>query len=72
MYLIYSVKMNGWITAAGIYTSEVKDAKRFSRADAIRSCRVHYSGGNFGWVPVYENDLKHVQQPMVAPTGDEE
>lgn len=66
MYAIYSVKAGGWFTNSGTYSSEFADAKRLSREDAIAACAVHVSRNgpniNFGWLPVYVNDLEQVRE----------
>lgn len=37
--LIWSTRMNAWLTPSGTGTSDPKDAKRFDEADAVAYCR---------------------------------
>lgn len=61
LYAIWSVKAGGWLTKSGNYSSEYANAKRVSRGEAIAACAVHVSEKNFGWLPVYCNDLDQIK-----------
>lgn len=56
---IWSVRANGWMTSVATYTSELKDARKLSRAEAIAMCERHFNNntGDLGLVPVRESDV---------------
>jgi len=63
IYFLYSARSSGWMTTSGIYSSEIKDAKEFSQAEALKLCKLHYKNGmsEFGLIPVSFSDIKAIQ-----------
>lgn len=58
-YNLFNARASGWLTSGGVYTSERKDAQRFTHEKAIDMCKVHYNNGftEFGLIPVLCSDL---------------
>lgn len=63
LYVIWSTPLHGWVTRTATYSSDLEDAKRFSRDEAIKACQGHLDrqSRGFGWIPVYVNDLEAVK-----------
>jgi hypothetical protein len=61
-YYVWSTTMAGWASNSGPYTSELTDAKVFSRAEAEARCILHYrqNDGQFGLIPVSVDDIMHI------------
>lgn len=64
LYVIWSGSMNGWLTPTATYSSDLADAKRFTRDAAIAACKTHLDKREraFGWLPVYVLDLEAVKE----------
>lgn len=64
LYVIWSGPFQGWLTGTATYSSDLADAKRLTRDDAIRACQAHKDQrtGNFGWLPVYVKDLDAMKE----------
>jgi len=50
-YLIFSIRSQAWFSANGGYDTELKNAKRFTREEAINIC-ANISFGTLGGLPV--------------------
>lgn len=57
MYLLYSVRSQGWLTTNATYSSDVKDAKEFSREDALEMVKRQRERGVHRMIPVRKEDL---------------
>lgn len=55
--------MQGWLSSSGNYVSQLKEARKFSREEAIEYCKLHYNNGfaEFGLFPVALNDLEAIR-----------
>lgn len=63
LYIIWSTQLQGWLTQTATYSSDTRDAKRFTRDEAIANCAAHRDmmTGGFGWLPLYLNDLEAIK-----------
>lgn len=59
-YLVYSLRMQAWIGAAG-GTSDWKSAKHFSRNAAFTLCKRDHDG-SFACIPVRIADLEQLDK----------
>ena len=61
-YIIYSTKMQGWLNANGVYTSEIKDAKQFTRNEALAKTNIQFNtrDKSFGYLPINTVDLMDI------------
>ena len=61
-YYLYSIKMNGWATSTGTYSSDLKDAQLLSRREALSKARKHFDQGRLTLIPVCEDDILEATQ----------
>lgn len=63
-YLLWSGRLNGWLTNAGTYVSTVSEARRFSHEEAILMCKRHYRSSmvEYGMIPVAEADALEISK----------
>lgn len=61
-YILWSAAMQGWATNAGTYGTELKDAKRFTRHDALARCILHFRKQEdaIGLLPVRSDDVAYI------------
>lgn len=59
MYYIYSIRAQAWFTQGAGYDSDIKNAKRWPREEAIAICR-NISFGNLGGLPVPESMTQEI------------
>lgn len=53
MYILYSTRMQGWLTQSSTYSSEHSFAKQFMLNEALEMCARHRIGdGVFGLLPI--------------------
>lgn len=67
-YLIWSIRMQAWVSTAGTGTSEITQAKVFSRNAAFTFCvkqRGHQ--GELNAIPVHAADIKQLQEETPHP-----
>lgn len=57
-YLLYSPRGLGWFTKASTYSSDINEAKVFSREDALAMVRKHKTQGAHNMIPVRQEDLQ--------------
>jgi len=50
---IFNTKLSAWFGQSGVYTSNVKEAKQVSEADAIKFCKSRFESGLCFPVPAY-------------------
>jgi hypothetical protein len=60
MYLLWSGKMQGWLSTAGNYVSDMEQALRTDRETALGYCRKHKSQAGYQLLPVALADLEAV------------
>lgn len=58
VYLLYSPRGLGWFTRGSTYSSEVNEAKQFSRRDALAMVKLHKHQGSHNIIPVRLEDLQ--------------
>lgn len=65
MYILYSIRATGWLTAGGTYTSDRTLAAQFNYDTMLRQCARHYRNGmtEFGLLPV---SLTHLNEIVKA------
>jgi hypothetical protein len=56
-YVLYSPRGQGWFTRASTYSSDITEAKKFSRDDAIRFCKKHRTAAGHNMIPVRQEDI---------------
>jgi len=57
-YYIYSIKMNAWWGTVGAYTSDLKSAKEFTRAEALAFAKKrHDKVSGLQVIPVSKLDI---------------
>lgn len=61
MYVIWSTKHQGWLSTAGNYTTDLKEAARFSRDAVLIKCAKQVTEDAFGYLPVVYHDLVTIQ-----------
>ena len=59
-YYLYSIKMGGWATRTGTYSSDVKDAQELGRSEAIEKAKRHLDQGRLSLIPVQTNAISAV------------
>ena len=61
-YLLWSGRLNGWLSNAGTYVSLAADAREFEHEEALAYCRRHYNSGTvmYGLLPVSLADVKAI------------
>lgn len=58
VYLLYSPRGLGWFTKASTYSSDISNAKTFTRDDALAMVRKHKTQGAHNMIPVRQEDLQ--------------
>jgi hypothetical protein len=61
-HYLYSIKMQGWATTTGTYSSDIKDAQLLERSEAIDKARKHCDQGRLTLVPVSAATILEVRQ----------
>lgn len=63
-YYIWSAAMQGWALHSGGYGSELKEAKTFSRHDALARCILHFRKSDMllGLIPVAVDDMLFITE----------
>lgn len=61
MYVIYSIRQSSWVSKAGNYTSDLKEAKQFDHNEVLKQCIRHSYNQALDWFPVYFEDLSAVK-----------
>jgi hypothetical protein len=56
-YYIASLKLSGWMSKTGQYTTDLKDAREFDRMEALIMVKKQRNGGNVV-VPVRKEDME--------------
>lgn len=63
MYIIYSIRQTSWVSKAGNYTSDIKDAKQYgNRTEVIKACQRHSYNKAVDWMPVLLSDMIFLQE----------
>lgn len=60
LYYLFSVRFNGWHSRTGSITSEIKDAKTFTRDEALDLCKSLSPDGKPIHVPVEVNIMNEI------------
>lgn len=58
IYLLYSPRGLGWFTRSSTYSTDLSEAKLFSRDDALAMVRRHKEQGAHNMIPVRQEDLQ--------------
>jgi hypothetical protein len=58
IYLLYSPRGQGWFTNSSTYSSDISQAKIFSREDALAMVRKHKHQGSHNMLPVRQEDIQ--------------
>lgn len=59
-YLLWSGKMQGWFTTSGTYGSDLDNAARLPRDEALAIAKRHKTQAGHGMMPVRLEDLEAV------------
>lgn len=57
-YYLYSGRNQGWLTAAGNYSSDLAEALIVGRSEALARCRKHKQDGGYQLIPVARDDME--------------
>lgn len=70
-YYLWSTRLSGWFTAGGTYTSDPKQAKIYTHAEAIKQARIHYRNGmsEYGLLPISIEDLDVIAGRLIVEKG---
>lgn len=58
IYLLYSPRGQGWFTKSSTYSSDIKDARVFTRDDALAMVKKHKVQGAHNMLPVRQEDIQ--------------
>lgn len=58
IYLLYSPRGLGWFTRTSTYSTELSQAKTFTRDEALAMVRKHKIQGAHNMIPVRQEDLQ--------------
>lgn len=58
IYLLYSPRGLGWFTKSSTYSTDIKEAKHFSRRDALGMVKLHKHQGAHNMIPVRLEDIQ--------------
>jgi hypothetical protein len=58
IYLLYSPRGQGWFTNSSTYSSDISQAKIFSREDALAMVRKHKHQGSHNMLHVRQEDIQ--------------
>ena len=61
VYLLFSPKANGWLTASSTYSTDIKDAMVIDRNEAIRICKLHITQAGRNMIPVRQEDIDAIR-----------
>lgn len=56
MYYLLGMKQSGWVTRTGQYSTDIADAKTFTRDEALAQAARHKTSSNI-LIPVCKEDL---------------
>lgn len=57
-YILYSPRGLGWFTHSSTYSSDIKDARQFSRAEALDMRKRHTTDAGHNMLPVRLEDMQ--------------
>jgi len=61
-YLLWSTRYQGWASSTGGYTTEQKDAHKYTYDEAIARCKKNYDRKIYGVIPVPTLMLEEIAQ----------
>ena len=57
MYILWSPKMQGWLSLSGNYTTDQEQARQFDRPAALVQCKRFRTNDSHGLLPVSLDDM---------------
>lgn len=57
IYLLYSPRNLGWWTKTSTYSSDISQAKTFTREEALALRKKHTTDGGYNMLPVRKDDM---------------
>lgn len=57
MYYLYSIRSNGWFTNTATYSTDIKQAREFTREAALTLVAKHRDQGAHRMLPVRKEDV---------------
>lgn len=57
-YILWSSRLNGWLTTQSTYSTDQAEARKFSRDSALQMVRKHRREGGYTLLPVSLEDLQ--------------
>lgn len=61
-FILWSATMGGWFTKSATYSSEYRDAQRFTFKDALSLIHAHRRDGRLGLIPVRVEDVENAMR----------
>lgn len=58
IYLLYSPRGLGWFTRSSTYSTDLSEAKTFTRDEALAMVRKHKHQGAHNMIPVRQEDIQ--------------
>lgn len=58
IYLLYSPRGLGWFTKYSTYSTELSEARTFTRDEALAMVKKHKAQGAHNMIPVRQEDLR--------------
>lgn len=61
-YILWNARVGGWLTQSSTYSSQLGEAKTFTRDDALAIVKAHLDAQRgIGLIPVVKADVDEVQ-----------
>lgn len=57
IYFLYSPRGLGWFTRSSTYSTDIKEARTFTRVEALAMVQKHKHQGAHNMIPVRQEDL---------------
>lgn len=57
IYLLWSVRNQGWYTKSSTYSTDISEARIFHRDEALSMVKLHKERGAHNMLPVRQEDL---------------
>ena len=57
MYILWSGRLQGWLTRGSTYSSDQAEARKFSRDEALAMVERHKNQGGYTLLPIRLEDL---------------
>lgn len=58
IYLLYSPRSQGWLTKSSTYSSDISEAKTFSRNEALLMVKRQRDKAGYNLLPIRQEDIQ--------------